>query len=92
MTDDGKEGNVGRRWNIGLDELTLNTYPDLTPKHLYMNKGIIQTIWDIDFSTAPCNLQSRCTRLVPQIQSEQMFYVSFYEELFQLFRHIVQLM
>jgi hypothetical protein len=38
-----------------LDEFILHTYPDLTPKQHYLYKEIIQTIWDLEFSTAPYN-------------------------------------
>src|SRR5215204_6204252 len=48
-----KSCNLVRHWDTVLDELILHTYPDLTPKQRYLYKEIIQTIWDLEFSTAP---------------------------------------
>ncbi|HKG87937.1 MAG TPA: hypothetical protein VKA95_06390 [Nitrososphaeraceae archaeon] len=48
-----KSCNLVDKWDIVLDELILHIYPDLTPKQLYLYREIIQTIWDLEFSTAP---------------------------------------
>ena len=33
--------------NLSFEELVLGTYPDLTPKQLYVYKTIVETTWSV---------------------------------------------